>query len=79
MALVKTPSSPLEISLTVGAALGAWTVTAIEADHISLRAGTNETDIRLNANRANEPSAPENQSVPAPQQAEPETKPTSVP
>jgi len=64
LALVRTASSPLEVSVTVGASLGQWTVTAIEPDHISLKAGATETDIRLNANRSNStPSEPTSNST----------------
>lgn len=72
LALVRTPASPLEQSVTIGATLGQWTVTAIETDHITLKAGLTETDIRLNANRTNAappdqtPVTPTPQSTPTP-------------
>jgi hypothetical protein len=71
LALVRTSASPLEVSVTVGASLGPWTVTTIEPDHIALRAGTNETEIRLNANHGSAsgtlPEQPSNATEPASQ------------
>jgi hypothetical protein len=70
LALVRTSASPLEVSLALGASLGPWTVTAIEPDHISLRAGTDETEIRLNANHGSasgtQPDQTSNTTEPAP-------------
>jgi len=82
LALVRTSASPLEVSVTVGASLGPWTVTTIEPDHISLRAGTNETEIRLNANHGSAsgtlPDQPSNATEPASPSTTPPTTNTST-
>jgi len=52
LALVKTPSSPLEVSVGVGGSIGGWQVAQIAPDRIVLRLGTAEDEIKLEANRA---------------------------
>lgn len=54
LALVKTPSSPLETSVGVGGNVGGWQVTQILPDRIVLQLGTAEEIIKLESNRAKE-------------------------
>jgi|SRR6185312_3596282 len=84
LALVRTSSSPLEVSLSLGDALGPWTVTAIEPDHIALKAGANETEIRLNANHGSASGTPSDQLTnttepTSPGTAAPANNPATVP
>jgi len=53
LALVKTPESPLAVSVKLGASIGGWQVSAIEADRIVLRAGPANDEIRLDAAHSN--------------------------
>jgi type II secretory pathway component PulC len=63
LALVKTPESPLAISVKLGASIGGWQVSAIEADRIVLHSGSASDEIRLDAGHSNAtvPPAPPQQ------------------
>jgi hypothetical protein len=53
LAILKSAASPLETSVTLGAIVDGWQVTVIDSDRIVVRRGSQEQEIRLDANRAN--------------------------
>ena len=81
MALLHTPESPLEITVTVGGTLNGWQVTAIEPDHIVLHAGSMDYSVNLNASRGASAGATDSSpGAPARSSAAPSpTNPTQTP
>lgn len=47
LALVRQPGLPVLVRVETGAAIGGWTVEAIEPDHVLFRSGTRLEEIRL--------------------------------
>ncbi len=58
IALVRAGTSPVAESVIVGGQLSGWQVSAIEPDHITLHAGSNDYTINLHANRPAGPASP---------------------
>jgi len=57
LALVKTPASPLETGVSLGASIGGWQLTQIFPDRIVLHLGTSDDEIKLESNRAKDEPA----------------------
>jgi hypothetical protein len=49
LAMLRTPSSPLEVGVSLGSQINGWQVIAILPDRIVLRSGTTDYPIGLNA------------------------------
>ncbi|MEI9988936.1 MAG: hypothetical protein WDM86_02755 [Rhizomicrobium sp.] len=64
LAMLHTPSSPLEIGVEVGGEINGWQIVAIEPDHIVLHAGAADFPIALNAAHAGTPSMAPSDGVP---------------
>ena len=47
LALVRQPGLPVLVRVETGAAIGGWTVEAIEPDHVLFRSGTRLEEVRL--------------------------------
>jgi hypothetical protein len=63
MALVKREGAPFSESVLLGASLDGWEVTEITADHVTLRSGGQELNLRMDARRriqASQPGQPSN-------------------
>ncbi|HEY6577857.1 MAG TPA: hypothetical protein VIY09_00915 [Rhizomicrobium sp.] len=58
LALFKFPLAPLAVGVPVGGSVEGWQVTRIEPDMVTLRAGGPEQVMRLSANKAAVPLAP---------------------
>jgi general secretion pathway protein N len=52
MALIRTPSSPLAVAVTVGQTVQGWQVSEIAPDRVVLHRGTTDDTLKLEANRA---------------------------
>lgn len=58
IAMLRTPASPLAISVAVGQDVGGWQVSAIEPGRVVLHSGTSDFVLDLNARRPSDGSAP---------------------
>lgn len=51
LALLRTPASPLEVSVAVGDSVSGWQVATIAPDHVVLHSGTTDFTVNLNSGR----------------------------
>jgi hypothetical protein len=51
LALLRTAASPLETSVPLGGSIGGWQVAAIDPTHVTLRSGTADFQLDLDARR----------------------------
>lgn len=67
IAITKAPGASNSVNLTPGQSIEGWEVTAIEADHITLRAGTDTYELPLYLPSGARNGVPAEQNVAAPQ------------
>ncbi len=66
LAIVKSQSSPLALSIGVGETIEGWQVTAIEADRLVLHSGSSDDVIKLDKGGAGGDAGAPGQPAPAP-------------
>jgi hypothetical protein len=55
IAIVRTPSSPTTVNARIGKTLDGWELVEIEADHVVLKSGSTEQEVRLRQNGQGQP------------------------
>lgn len=55
IAIVRTPSSPTTVNARIGKTLDGWEFVEIEADHVVLKSGSTEQEVRLRQNDQGQP------------------------